>query len=379
LADQRITGNGHPPGGPEEPDLAAEQAQALANLPDAVVVLDADGRVTYANPAAGALLGVATGHLTGRPFEAVADLRDEAGNGWWPCTARLRTMRGVRGVPPRELLLGDGDGPERRVDLAATFVRGADGLVRRTVCTLRDAGARRRADAAQAELVSTLAHELRSPLTSVKGFSSTLLHRWDRFNDEQKQHMIKTINADADRVTRLIRELLDVSRIDAGRLELQRQMVDLPYLVGGIAERFAVTDDAVTIDSEFPPGFPELYADRDKLEQVLTNLVENAVKYGEGGKVTITGTARDDHVEIGVLDQGDGIPADQLPLIFTKFYQSRHPGGRRSTAGTGLGLFISKGIVEAHGGRMWASSEPGRGTEVRFRLPRGGLELAGIE
>jgi PAS domain S-box-containing protein len=361
------------------PDPAAEQAQALAHLPDAVVVLDADGLVTYANPAAGALLGVATGHLTGRPFEAVADLRDAAGNGWWACTSRLRSMRGVRGVPPRELLLGEADGSERRVDLAATFVRGADGRVRRTVCTLRDAAARRRADLAQAELVSTLAHELRSPLTSVKGFSSTLLHRWDRFGDEQKQHMIKTINADADRVTRLIRELLDVSRIDAGRLELQRQMVDLPYLVGGIAERFAVTDDAVTIDSAFPPGFPELYADRDKLEQVLTNLVENAVKYGEGGKVTITGAAMDDHVEVGVRDQGDGIPADQLPLIFTKFYQSRHPGGRRSTAGTGLGLFISKGIVEAHGGRMWASSEPGRGTEVRFRLPRGGLELAGVE
>jgi signal transduction histidine kinase len=342
-------------------------------------VLDADGRVTHANPAAGALLGVATGHLTGRPFEAVADLRDAAGNSWWPCTARLRAMRAVRGVPPRELLLGDGDGVERRVDLAATFVRGPDGRVRRTVCTLRDARARRRADADQAELVSTLAHELRSPLTSVKGFSSTLLHRWDRFGDEQKQHMLKTINADADRVTRLIRELLDVARIDAGRLELQRQMVDLPHLVGGVAERFHVTNDAVAIEIEFPPGFPELYADRDKLEQVITNLVENAVKYGDGGKVTITGTARDDHVEIGVLDQGDGIPADQIPLIFTKFYQSRHPGGRRGTAGTGLGLFISKGIVEAHGGRMSASSEPGRGTEVRFRLPRGGLELAGIE
>jgi signal transduction histidine kinase len=372
-------GNGRPTL-PAPPDAGAEQALALANLPDAVVVLDEGGQVTYANPAAGGLLGIATGHLLGRPFQAVADLRDVAGNAWWPCTAKLRAMRAVRGVPPRELLLAGPEGsPERRIDLSAAFVRGADGQVQRTVCTLREAAARRRADAAQAELVSTLAHELRSPLTSVKGFSSTLLHRWDRFGDEQKQHMLKTINADADRVTRLIRELLDVSRIDAGRLELQRQMVDLPYLVGGIAERFSVTDTAVAIESQFPPGFPELYADRDKLEQVLTNLVENAVKHGDGGKVTITGTVGDDHVEVGVLDTGDGIPADQLPLIFTKFFSSRHPGGRRGSAGTGLGLFISKGIVEAHGGRMWAESEPGRGTEVRFRLPRGGLELAGID
>jgi PAS domain S-box-containing protein len=370
------------PAAPDQPDSGAEQALALANLPDAVVVLDSDGLVTYANPAACGLLGTPLGQLTGRPFDTAADLRDAAGNSWWPCTERLRAMRAVRGVPPRELLLGDGDGPERRVDLSATFVRGPDGAVRRTVCTLRDAAARRRADQAQAELVSTLAHELRSPLTSVKGFSSTLLHRWDRFGDEQKRHMLATINADADRVTRLIRELLDVSRIDAGRLELQRQMVDLPHLAAGIAERYRVTNDAVTIQTEFPAGFPELYADRDKLEQVLTNLVENAVQHGEGGKggkVTIAGSTHDDHVEVGVRDQGDGIPADQLTLIFTKFYQSRHPGGRRSGAGSGLGLFISKGIVEAHGGSMWASSEPGRGTEVRFRLPRGGLELAGID
>jgi signal transduction histidine kinase len=264
-----------------------------------------------------------------------------------------------------------------RVDLAATFVRGPDARVVQAICVVRDASARRRAEAARGELVSTLAHELRSPLTSVKGFTSTLLHRWDRFNDEQKRHMLRTVNEDADRVTRLIKELLDVSRIEAGRLELHRRMIDLPDVSRDVVGRFELqADGGHHFLIEFPAGFPEVYADRDKVEQVLTNLVENAVKYSEGGTVTISGQVADDAVEVAVSDEGVGIPADQLTLIFTKFYRR---AGSGAPSGTGLGLFITRGLIEAHGGRIWARSEVGRGTEVRFLLPRGGLELAGID
>ena len=263
-----------------------------------------------------------------------------------------------------------------RVDLAARFVRGPDGKVLQAICVLRDASARRRAEAARGELVSTLSHELRSPLTSVKGFTSTLLHRWDRFTDEQKRHMLETIDADADRVTRLIKELLDVSRIDAGRLELHRQLIDLQRVTRDVIGRFELQADGHQFLIEFPAGFPEVYADRDKVEQVLTNLVENAVKYSEGGTVTVSGEVVDSAVEVAVRDQGVGIPADQLTPIFTKFYRR---AGHGAPTGTGLGLFITRGLVEAHGGRIWARSEVGRGTEVRFRLPRGGLELAGID
>jgi PAS domain S-box-containing protein len=355
--------------------LADDALLAMDALPDAVVVLDEHGTITHANPAAGRLLGARPDTLSGRLFDDAAELRDAAGNGWWRCTAKLRSMRAVRAVPPRELVLTVA-GSERLVDLSATFVRDPGGRVSRTVCAIRDASSRRRSDRARAELVSMLAHELRSPLTSVKGFSSTLLHRWDRFGDEQKLHMLTTINADADRVTRLIGELLDVSRIEAGRLELRRQMIDLPYLAGEVAERFRLTHNEHTLETSFPPDFPDVYADRDKLEQVLTNLVENAVKYSDGGTVTIAGEVTDDHVEVGVRDQGEGMTADQLPLIFSKFYRR---GGHGAPSGTGLGLYISKGLVEAHGGRVWATSQPEHGTEVRFLLPRGGLELAGIQ
>jgi signal transduction histidine kinase len=344
-------------------------------LPDAAIVLDAQGRVAYANPAAIRLLRASPEAIVGQPFEHAVDLRDAAGNSWWPCTDRLRKLRAVRGVPPRLLTLA---GPRPRpVELAATFVR-QDGKVTSTICTLRD-GEGRRADFDCAELISTLAHELRSPLTSVKGFSATLLHRWDRFTDEQKQHMLTTINADADRVTRLIKELLDVSRIEAGRLELKRELIDVPGITRGVLERFRLTAPNHQLGAAFPEGFPEVYADPDKIEQVLTNLVENAVKYADAGKVTVTGEVADDHIEIAVSDEGPGIPADQLPLIFTKFYRSKadHRSGT-VPSGTGLGLYITKGLVEAHGGKVWARSAGANGTEVRFLLPRGGVDLGGL-
>jgi PAS domain S-box-containing protein len=353
----------------------ADTEAYLEALPDAVVVVEADGTVAYANAAAERLASAGRDELTGQPVDLVVPLLDEAGNAWWSCSDRLRAMRGVRGVPPRELTLAAG-GRTVRVDLAVTFVRGPDGRVVQAICVVRDASARRRAEAARGELISTLSHELRSPLTSVKGFTSTLLHRWDRFNDEQKRHMLETVNEDADRVTRLIKELLDVSRIDAGRLELQRRMLDLPDVSRDVVGRFELQADGHQFVIAFPDGFPEVYADRDKVEQVLTNLVENAVKYSQGGTVTVSGEVADDVVEVAVSDQGVGIPADQLTLIFTKFYRR---AGSGAPSGTGLGLFITRGLVEAHGGRIWARSEVGRGTEVRFRLPRGGLELAGID
>jgi PAS domain S-box-containing protein len=352
----------------------ADSEAYLEALPDAVVVVDADGRITYANAAAERLARAGRDELTGRPLDDAVPLRDSAGNPWWTCTERLRRLPGVRRVPVRELHLVAGGEPVP-VDLTASFVRDGGRRVVQAVCVLRDASARNRGDSQRGELISTLAHELRSPLTSVKGFTSTLLHRWERFSDDQKRQMLATVNMDADRVTRLIRELLDVSRIDAGRLELRRKEFDLAAMAEGIVGRFDLQHDGHSFQITFPDDFPRVYADPDKIEQVLTNLVENAVKYSDGGPVTVTGQVTDTEVEVAVRDQGVGVPTEQLPLIFTKFYRR---AGSGAPSGTGLGLFIARGLVEAHNGRIWADSTPGQGTTVRFRLPRGGLELAGI-
>jgi PAS domain S-box-containing protein len=337
----------------------------LDDLPDAVVVVRADGRVAYANHATERLAGVGADQLRDRPLDEVLPLHDGAGNTWWACSKKLRQLPGVRRIPARELqlVLGARVVP---VELAATFLRDRQGGFVEALCVLRDDSASRRGEITRAELISTLAHELRSPLTSVKGFTSTLLHRWERFPDDQKRFMLATVNDDADRVTRLINELLDVSRIESGRLELRRRPVELAKIAGDVVERFKLDPDGHTFGISFPQAFPEVYADADKVAQVLTNLVENAVKYSDGGEVTVIGEVVDGSAEVAVRDQGVGIPADQIPLIFTKFYRR---GGRGAPSGTGLGLYIARGLVEAHGGRISVSSEVGRGTEVRFRLP----------
>ncbi|HZD74688.1 MAG TPA: PAS domain-containing sensor histidine kinase [Actinomycetota bacterium] len=340
----------------------------LDDLPDAVVVVGRDGCVVYANHAAERLAGTAADQLRDRPLDEVLPLHDGAGNAWWRCSRRLRQLPGVRRIPARELHLRRGT-TAVPVELAATFLRDQDGRFVEALCVLRDDSARRRGDVTRAELISTLAHELRSPLTSVKGFTSTLLHRWERFPDDQKRFMLATVNDDADRVTRLINELLDVSRIESGRLELRRRPVELAKIAADVVERFKLDPDGHTFGISFPRAFPEVYADADKVAQVLTNLVENAVKYSDGGRVTVIGEVVDGSAEVAVRDQGVGIPADQVPLIFTKFYRR---GGRGVPSGTGLGLYIARGLVEAHGGRISVSSKVGRGTEVRFRLPLAG-------
>ena len=161
------------------------------------------------------------------------------------------------------------------------------GDVQRITISLRGTQQRDRLERSRADLVSTVAHELRSPLTSVKGFTATLLAKWTRFTDDQKRVMLETVNADADRVTRLITELLDVSRIEAGRIEVHRQLVDIPQRAEKIvAGRVAAGDQPDRFRIEAAEELPETWLDADKVDQILGNLVENAVRHG-AGTVTI--------------------------------------------------------------------------------------------
>ena len=344
-------------------------AVALDWLPDPTVIVDPDGRIVACNRLANRLVGV---ELQGTSAPEALVLTDEAGRDWWTCTRPLAgDPQLAPRVPETDLSLRVSDDRDRPVTVAAARVRVDDTTY--LVISLRRAERRRRLDAARSDLVSTVSHEIRSPLTSVKGFTKTLLAKWDRFTDEQKRQMLATVNDDADRVTRLLGELLDVSRIDAGRLRLRRQLINLTDVVDRVASRFSVADPDGRLVVNLPAGAPQLYADPDKVDQVVTNLVENALKYSDG-KVEICGEVTDESVRVTVVDEGRGIAPEHLEAIFTKFF--RRSGERRS--GTGLGLYITKGIVEAHGGRMWATSEVGKGSRFNFTLPRGGLELAGV-
>jgi signal transduction histidine kinase len=215
--------------------------------------------------------------------------------------------------------------------------------------------------------VATVAHELRSPLTGVKGFVQAMLNRWDKLSDEQKKLMLTTVNADADRVTRLLSELLDVSRIDAGRLEMRKQVVDLTKIVDKcVAGRIASGEPAgrFVVDAQ-QDGLPEMWLDPDKIEQVVGNLVENAIRHGDG-TVTISVRPHGDGAEVTVGDDGEGIPEETASRVFTRFWRG---GNRRG--GTGLGLYIVKGLVEAHAGTIEVGRSPSGGAQFRFVLPAG--------
>lgn len=345
--------------------------KTLDLLPDPTVVVSRSGVIVCANTLAARLVGIPCQKLEGAAAAEVLPLLDEVDADWWSCARPLDgDGRLLARIPETDLRLQLGERGERPVLLTAARLPDDEGRVDLLVVSMRRAERRARMDATGTELVSTVSHELRSPLTSVRGFTKTLLAKWGRFSDDQKQQMLRTVNEDADRVTRLLGELLDVSRIDAGELRLRRQMVDAARTVDRVLARFRLVDEQRSLISLVPADLPRLYADPDKVEQVFTNLVENAVHHGEG-EVTVSAEVADDAVTFTITDQGPGIPATQLAYVFAKF--ARQSGERR--AGTGLGLYITKGIVEAHGGRIWAEGRNGGGARFLFTVPRGGLEL----
>jgi signal transduction histidine kinase len=337
-------------------------AATLEAIPDGVLVADADGRVEALNAAGARILRSRAADALGRDWREVLPLADPQGRDWWACTRPYDGLPTRTRQPERELTLPDG----RALVVTASFVREQPaGPLARLVVSFRDMASRARQERDNAELVATVAHELRSPLTSVKGFTATLLSKWDRFNDDQKRLMLETVNSDADRVTRLIGELLDVSRIDAGRLELRKQVVDVSGAVrrcvagvvasGQPAERFVVEESG---------ELPEIWADPDKLAQVIGNIVENALRHGEG-TITIGVAPHDDGVAVSVADEGTGIGPEAEQRVFAKFWRGASGGG------SGLGLFIAHGIVQAHGGTITAGRGKSGGALVHFTLPAG--------
>jgi K+-sensing histidine kinase KdpD len=330
------------------------QQIALDLLPDAVLVLSADRTLVAANEAARALLGPRLDEAVGRPVGEALEVRSAGG------APALRDSLPTNG----EVELTFRGAHDDDVQVAATCRAGDDGAV---LC-LRPSGER-----SGIAVISTVSHELRSPLTSVKGYTSLMLSRWARLRDDQKITMLEQVHHDADRVTRLVTELLDISRLETGRLVLRRQMVDLAAIAASVVEKVGLTTPELSCELRFPEAFPSVYADPDKVEQVITNLIENAVKYGSPTGMVVEGqVGSEGFVAVAVTDTGPGIPDEDLPRVFTKFFRRDH--GRPT--GTGLGLWISRGLVEAHGGELTATSQPAAGATFRFTLPTDAFEQA---
>ena len=336
--------------------------------PDGLLVADEKGFIVYVNKRAAVIIGTPASALLGQDIRTALPLQENDGRSWWACTDPWKGLA-IRSGHREKLLIIPG---RTEVLVTASYVRpGRSMPVTQVVVALRDAEARRRAEANSSALISTIAHELRSPLTSVKGFSSTLLRRWDRFTDDQKRLMLQTIEADADRVTRLITELLDISRIDSGRLQVRKQPVDVTAAINQHIERFVASGydrERFALSNGHDVVLPEVWADPDRLDQILANLMENAVRHGAGTvsmSVAPSGREGDEAVAVTISDEGEGISPEAYPMIFTRFWHGRTRGG------TGLGLYVVRGLVEAHGGTISVGRAAAGGAEFRFTLPGG--------
>ncbi|AXT85290.1 PAS domain-containing sensor histidine kinase [Aeromicrobium sp. A1-2] len=335
----------------------------LDDFPDGVIIAGADGTVEYVNERIRVMARAEGDEMLGMHLNKAVPFDDLNGNSWYDST------RPYEGIATRtrisEQAWWSPKGSEYLITAALVRDRPA-GPVRRVVVSVRNARVRNQRDRERSDLVATVAHELRSPLTGIKGFTSTLLTKWDKFSDEQRQLMLETVDSDADRLSRLITELLDAARIDAGRLTLRRGPVKLDEVVrqvltnvsGGSSEPFEISigDDLDLI-----------WGDSDRITQVVTNLVENALRHGFGLREVVVQNARRPErqggVSLEIHDHGPGIPEEMRQRVFSRFWRSG-PG-----AGSGLGMYIVRGIVEEHGGSIDIHDAVGGGAQIRVWFP----------
>lgn len=338
----------------------------MSSLTDAVLVVDRRRRLTYLNPAAERVLRIASGDVVRRDVRqaGIAGLDEDV----WAALDRV-FAEGV--PPPLERRIG---GSLYSLDISPSPA-GAQIM-------LHDITRERQTDALREGLISNVSHELRTPLASIKGYATTLLRKDVTWDASTQREFIEIIDEESDRLRELIDSLLDMSKIEAGVLPIERLPVQIARIAKQTAAELKGKSDRHTISVDFGSGFPLVESDPRRIAQVLRNLIENAIKYSPaGGRVTVEGRlveAGDTQyrlsappapplVLVSVSDEGSGMPQKDQERLFERFY--RGSGENKRVSGSGLGLYICRGIIEAHGGRIWVDSALGKGTRVTFALP----------
>ena len=325
----------------------------LGNVADGIVAVDRDSHVVLWNAAAEEITGVAASEALGRSpsdvLQRSLDPDETSDEG-----------RGLIQIPR--------GGDEIWLSVSEAVMRDPAGAVAGRIYAFRDVSADRLVEELKSGFVSTVSHELRAPLTSIYGFAETLLRDDIAFSDAERQTFLSYIATEAQRLTVIVDALLSVARLEAGDLQMQLTPTDLRDVVTDVvssAQREQLNGRRFVIDVPEEPL--DASTDREKVRQILANLVDNAVKFSpEGGTVTVAARKTDDGVQVRVADEGAGVPPGEQERIFRKFYRadaSSYPGG------TGLGLFIARGLASAMGGRLWIDPEAERGASFVFELP----------
>jgi PAS domain S-box-containing protein len=336
---------------------------------DGILVMSPAHVITRCNPAFCRLWGQPPDELVGQTHSQVirwAKLEhgmslENAEAGGWPLSST--TSLYVEG----DIIRPDGSNLPVGVTYAPLFSQ--NGGLLNLIASVRDISHFRKAEELKSTFVSVISHELKTPVALIKGYVSTLRRddaTWDRAIVDDS---LAVIEEEADRLSELIENLLDASRLEAGVLSLNASDLSLLTLAKRMAERFRTQTDKHTITVDFPDDYPVIVADERRISQVFYNLISNAIKYSpEGGEIRIIGEVRRDDVVVCVQDEGPGIATGDIPHIFDRFYRAEE--AMRKTKGAGLGLYLTRAVIEAHKGSIWIDTCKAQGACVCFSLPR---------
>jgi len=338
----------------------------VQSLHDGLILSDMRGRVIYANPRIGDLATLSPEELSKATIDAVFQrIAEKSPN---PDSTRKKIQEALESKErhPAEIPLHAG-GRNICLRLQIFDVTDSHGIPIGRGLILRDITADREIDRMKSSLISTVSHELRTPLAAIKGYATTLLAEDVEWDKESQREFLSIISEESDRLSALVNNLLDLSRIEAGSLHLTREECSIEEIIRLAAKRARLHPDD-TLETYIAPDLPVLYADPTRLETVLRNLLENATKYaGPGARIQIRVTREDESIVFRVKDNGPGIPEEERHRIFQSFYRL-DTSLTRLASGAGLGLAICKGLVQAHGGTIWVESQH-EGACIAFSIP----------
>lgn len=354
----------------ERERLLAELDAIIQNLPAGVFIHDLDGRVVRSNPAAGSIIGYSADELNLMAAQrgAVLEWVKEDATPLRP--EELPLFGALTGESPASVVAGfrrSGQAPWKWIHLNSMPIRTSDGKGVGAITVFVDITALRELDQIKDEFIAVAAHELKTPIAIMKGYAQVLLMKGVDLSPKYRK-IVNSINAGADRITRIVNDLLDISQLHQGQLHLALEIIDLPELVGEVADTMALTTDKHNIQVVRAEPVA-VQGDRGRLEQVLVNLVSNGIKYSPGGgDIDLEVAVQGGEAVVSVRDKGVGIPNAKQDRIFDRFYRA-HNSTPHDYGGIGVGLYIVREIVSRHGGRTWFESEEDKGSTFYFSLP----------
>jgi PAS domain S-box-containing protein len=344
----------------------------LEHTADGIMSIDSQRRLISFNLAMEKLTGYSRDEVLGKECFRILRLRSHEGENMCLLQCPILMDLGDDGsTVERQGTIRTKEGRLIDVTMVYSIVRSPEGKAINAVVNVRDISQIKQLENLREAFLSMLGHELQTPLSIIKGYASTLARSDSNWNKETLQQGLQVIEEESDRLSRVVNKLLLASRISTGTAALKKEPIELPALARKVVRRLQPMTHIHNFEVDFEPDFPSVLADPELVEEVLANLVENGIKYSpKGGKITISGRLADKEVKVTIKDEGVGIQAEELQHIFERFYRLNNSLTQK-VRGLGLGLYICKSIMEAHGGTIEVSSQLGKGSEFTFSLPVG--------